>query len=696
MRRAWVDLLAAECAAHPLVLVLEDLHWGDLPSVKFVDAALRALPDAPLLVLALARPEVREIFPDLWAEREPQSIQLSSLGRRASERLVRDALGASVGDATIARLVDRAAGNAFYLEELIRAVAEGEGERLPETVLAMVELRLDGLPPDARRVLRAASVFGEVFWRGAVVALLGGDERTTDVARLLAELAEREVITRRGEARFPGEEEFAFRHTLVREAAYAMLTDEDRALGHRLAGTWLELSGEHAALVLAEHFERGGDRVRAPVWYWRAAAEVLEANDFAGALVCAGRGVTCGAEGETLGALHLIEAEAHKWRGENAEAEASGLKAMHLLPRGSAPWYAATGEVTVASLRLGHVGKLAETVEELRFCLATGAASPAAVMAAARAATGLAHAGAYDLAEPLLDLAEALVEGGMDGRSWALSDPAVEGRVVQARATLALVSGDVGDYLQRMSSAAALFEEGGEARMACNARVGVGYAYLEIGAYGESERCLREARAGAELLGLPQIAAVATHNLGLVLARTGALAEARSVEEEVAEAFRRQGDLRLEAATRSYLSQILVLSGDLEAAEREARAALALLVLPPVRVQTLATLGYALLAAGRANDALAATREATALLAMLGSVDSGESLLRLVHAEALRAIGEEAAARTAILVARGRIMERAAKIKAPLLRASFLERVPENARTLALAEAWRGEPAGVP
>ena len=102
-----------------------------------------------------------------------QQLRLKELGRKACERLVRQVLGDTVGSDTMERLVKQADGNAFYLEELIRAVAEGKDAALPETVLAMVETRLAKLPSKARRVLRAASVFGAVCWDGAVATLLG-------------------------------------------------------------------------------------------------------------------------------------------------------------------------------------------------------------------------------------------------------------------------------------------------------------------------------------------------------------------------------------------------------------------------------------------------------------------------------------------------------------------------------------------
>ena len=69
IRRALEDWVRGECAHRPVVVVFEDLHWGDLPSVKGVDVILRALANRPLFVLALARPEIKELFPDLWSER---------------------------------------------------------------------------------------------------------------------------------------------------------------------------------------------------------------------------------------------------------------------------------------------------------------------------------------------------------------------------------------------------------------------------------------------------------------------------------------------------------------------------------------------------------------------------------------------------------------------------------------------------
>jgi eukaryotic-like serine/threonine-protein kinase len=159
---------------------------------------------------------VEQRFPRLWAERDVQSIRLGELGKKASERLVREVLGERATDSLVARIVERAGGNAFYLEELVRAAAESRRDddvALPETVLAMVQARLEAMEPEARQVLRAGSVFGQVFWSGAVQALLGSDSQTTTVTRdWLAELVRREVVTERRAGKFYGESEYTFRH----------------------------------------------------------------------------------------------------------------------------------------------------------------------------------------------------------------------------------------------------------------------------------------------------------------------------------------------------------------------------------------------------------------------------------------------------------------------------------------------------
>lgn len=269
IRVAFEDVARAWSERQSVVLVLEDLHWGDVASMRLLDAAVRKLAGAPVFVLALARPEVHERVSDLFGNRDMTEIRLPSLSRRASTRLVEEALGDDVRRDEAQRIIERAEGNAFYLEELIRAVAERRDD-LPETVIAVAQARLDRLEPRMRKVLRAASVYGDVFWLEGVAALVG--EPPATIEPIVATLIEHETVTASDPPRFAGVREFAFRHTILRGAAYSTLTDEDRSLGHRIAAKWLQDLGEDPEVV-ALHWLEGGDPSRAAERFARAADE---------------------------------------------------------------------------------------------------------------------------------------------------------------------------------------------------------------------------------------------------------------------------------------------------------------------------------------------------------------------------------------------------------------------------------------
>jgi predicted ATPase len=258
IQEAFLDWLRSETQSYPVVLVLENMQWGDLQTLKLIDAALTELRDRPLMVLGLARNDVRDRFPDMWADRELLDLRLGPLTTSASKRLVRHVLGDAPSSEEVDRIVRRGEGNPFYLEELIRAVAEGKRGMLPDTVLGMAQSRLDAVSDEARRVLRAGSIYGERFWKGGVLALVGSTMGAPELDRLLEELERHELIVRRKDSAFPDEAEYAFRQALIRDAAYALLTDDDRCLGHRLAGEWLLAQGEPDWNLVAQHYERGG------------------------------------------------------------------------------------------------------------------------------------------------------------------------------------------------------------------------------------------------------------------------------------------------------------------------------------------------------------------------------------------------------------------------------------------------------
>ncbi len=688
IRRAAEDILEAECARGPVLVVLEDLHWADPPSVAFVDAALRRLEERPLMVLALARPEVHDRFPRLWADRRTHRIGLGELSRKASERLVRQALGDATPPAVVARVVEQSAGNPFYLEELVRAEAEGHGDAPPGTVLAMVQARLESLSPAARRVLRAGSVFGEAFWSGGVRALLGdaprdaprdgGADEYADAA--LVELEEREIVQPRA-SRFPGEEERAFRHALVREAAYGMLTGADLATGHRLAGAWLERAGERDPMRLAEHFERGADAARAAGWYQRGAELALEANDLEAVIVRAHRAADLGAEGEVLGAALLSLGEARLWRGESALAVPPLAEALRLVPPGGGLWFKAAMRLGWAAVNDTDGDRLLRVAADISGALGPAPSAPALV-AAARVGVQLVILGLHREAEPLLAILAPV-----------LADPAcdvvVAAHVHELAAFRGAVDGDLGAASVGPTASAARFDAVGDARPAVRARSNAGNVLTYLGLFEQAQAELSATLVAAERLGIHATVAIARQSLGAALLQQRRFAEARALEEQTIASFAAQGDHRCEAFSRVYLAVALLEMGEPEHAEAEASRAVALCEsAPPVRCLALAVLARVRLARGLPEGALGAAVEAAETLERLGGIEEGDALVRLTFAEALDAAGEPGRAGAAVASARDRLLARAARIADPDQRRTFLTEVPENARTLALAGEW--------
>jgi tetratricopeptide (TPR) repeat protein len=621
------------------------------------------------MVLALARPEVFEVFPRLWAERQNvQELRLKELGRKAGERLVRQVLGDAVGTDTVERLVKQADGNAFYLEELIRAVAEGKDAALPETVLAMVETRLARLPHKARRVLRAASVFGEVFWSGAAAALVGAhdDDQRADVDRCLAELARAELVTPRPESRIAGDIELVFRHALVREAAYAALTDADRTLGHRLAADWLEAAGLRDALTLAEHRSRGADLAKAIPWYLRAAEQALEGNDYESALERVERARKAGASGAARGAMELIAAEAHKWRGDWAAQAVAGLAAMTHLGPGSPAWCSAVTNASFGAGRTGDRVVLATLVGALRE--APVQPSRERVMALVGVATDGQYCG---IAAGVEIFAQALAEGQRLGAT----DPFVAAVLHRGRAFQAYFAGDTAARLDESRAAALAYQAAGAVRLACGERLNFGTALADLGAFDEAAATLIAVVDEAERAGLASIVNYARTSLGCVLTAQGRLADAAPPLERALAQFIAEGNHRNETGARDALARLHLERGDLVTAEREAKAAAAIEAAPPLAAHARATLARVLVAAGRTAEALAALVDppATPDLHWLGA-----------HAEALAAAGRTSEARDATARAIARRDAIASRIGDPRRRELFRTRLPESARLAAL------------
>jgi len=232
------EWLANRCERSGLVLLLEDLQWADSPSLEMVDRLLQALHDKPIAVMGAGREDVEDRFPGLWNARAVQRLRLRPLPQKHGLSLLREL---APGSSRLVEefILDRWEGNPLFLEELMTSTRQGS-LGVSDAVYAVVEGRVEGVEPDVRRVLRAASLYGEKnFSPESLLALLGESGRKS-IAEWMEILVMKNLIDR--DVRL-GEASYHFRERLVRDAAYRMLTPADRLVARRLARAHLEGEG---------------------------------------------------------------------------------------------------------------------------------------------------------------------------------------------------------------------------------------------------------------------------------------------------------------------------------------------------------------------------------------------------------------------------------------------------------------------
>ena len=272
--RVFVEALAE---GEPTLLLFDDIHWADGSLLDLIETLSLRVRDVPVLFLALARPDMLTDRPT-WGGGIPAytAVPLEPLSDDAARELAGRLL-ASAADAPDPRtgfVVRTAEGNPLFIEELAHALAERsatEASDLPTSVRAIVAARLDALPAEERSVLVDAAVVGRVFWRGVVARM---DERP-ELSSLLGSLEERDLIRREAVSRIVGDQQYAFKHALIRDVAYQSLPRTARRERHGVVAGYLEdTTGAvgQSYEALAHHWREAGDNERA-VEYLTAAAE---------------------------------------------------------------------------------------------------------------------------------------------------------------------------------------------------------------------------------------------------------------------------------------------------------------------------------------------------------------------------------------------------------------------------------------
>ena len=227
---AWAFRKTLEQTAteRPLVVVFDDIQWGEKTFRDLIEHVALLSSGASLLLLCMARPELAEGEPS-W----PVTLRLEPLADGEVEELIAE----RAPEQLRGRIARAASGNPLFIEEMLAMAGETDGEVVvPPTLQALLAARLDQLEPAERSVLERAAIEGEVFHRGAVHAL---SPRETQVTPHLAALVRKELI-RPDKAQLAGEDGFRFRHLLLRDAAYEALPKAVRADLHERYAGWLD------------------------------------------------------------------------------------------------------------------------------------------------------------------------------------------------------------------------------------------------------------------------------------------------------------------------------------------------------------------------------------------------------------------------------------------------------------------------
>jgi class 3 adenylate cyclase/tetratricopeptide (TPR) repeat protein len=304
---AWRLFFERLADVYPTVLAFEDMQWADASLLDFVEYLLEWSRNSPLCVITLARPELLERRPTWGAgHRNFTSLYLEPLSREAMEELLTGLVPGLPGPLR-EQILARAEGVPLYAVETVRMlldrgalIPEGpvyrpvgavEALEVPETLHALIAARLDGLPPEERRLLQDGSVLGKTFTRAALAALTELVEAELDP--LLHSLVRKEVVSLQSDPRSPEHGQYGFLQDLVRHVAYETLSRRERRARHLAAAQHLSsaLTEDEVTEVVASHlveaYRLDPDADDATEIRKRARLALVSAGERAGSLAAA-------------------------------------------------------------------------------------------------------------------------------------------------------------------------------------------------------------------------------------------------------------------------------------------------------------------------------------------------------------------------------------------------------------------------
>jgi len=251
-------LLTSVCNHSPLVLIFEDVHWLDATSEEYLNEIILRSTDKRLMIVITTRPTERHFHLEALLNLSP--LDHSDCRKMLRSNTLMRVLSTNVADV----LIERSAGNPFFLEELAFAARSGKDtdSHTPESIQAVITVRIGSLPLELRSLVYIIAVIGSPTEINLITHLY--DQHESTVISLLDQLIKKGFLVRNMDC-------YAFRHMLINDTAYSIIAETDRIKLHaQIADYLIQLTDDSAARPenLAWHFQESGDNNKAITFWW--------------------------------------------------------------------------------------------------------------------------------------------------------------------------------------------------------------------------------------------------------------------------------------------------------------------------------------------------------------------------------------------------------------------------------------------
>lgn len=702
------EVVAALAAHQPVVLVVEDLHWADSDSLDVLERIMQGLVDRPVLVVTAARPSLHE--PDTWWRTQSlhRPITLEPLSPAQSVELADASLRLVVDcpEGLRTKIVERAGGNPYYLEETIRMLVDDgvivpsddgwtvDGDRfsemrIPPTITGVIQARIDGLPADQRAAIQQASVVGRIFWDTLVQYLAASGQDDIDVGPPLDALDRHGMIHRRPTSTFTDSVEYVFHHEIQRSVAYEGVLMRVRRTYHSLVADWLIAArgdrGHDFSGVIAGHLDLAGRHDEALDHYDAAAQAALAAY----AIDAADRFL------ERALALLPEEDRDRRFTLLLGREKTLGARGLHEQQRAVIDELAAmVGDDPVAATEVElrrvwshyYAGEYPQAVDAGRTAVSSAARTsdePLMVRALATFSTCLLAVGDVDAARRSAEDALA--------RAVSADDEKSQDRAHNTLGLIMLVSSEFSAAREHLAATVRSARKHGDLEREIIGTSNLGVVEARLGNYPAARKAFERAVRMSAEVGDRLMRASGLVNLAWVASSEGDWGPARDLAEQATREQRAIGHRDAVAESLMWLGFAHLGVGATEEAQAAFDEALQIrqeLGQTALAVEARAGMARTALTAGDLDTALARVREITDHMTQGGSLAGTWEPLRilLTCAQVLSAAGEETGPQL-LAQAHELLLSESERITNPDDRRTFLEQVPWHREIVALAAA---------